>query len=1073
MTFPLNNENLLNRWRAVVGKADWKPKKTIPRDYSSRVTKKEQIICSMFKSKETYTTANKSVSSSKTYVLDKSAVEDHNYSNNDSTMIENDGSNTFGTQDSNHVVQKTRLYSDKKPDVIQTDFENICTAASRSTSVSSRETCILDKSAEWDHNYSRNNVSITIENDGSGIFDTQNPNHNLIFTLMFFRVKERFIERDHACTLEFDHDISKANMGSSETIDDRHIYVKKKNLSESVQQRNKKQLNPFEVHINRDKQKVLGRKSKNDRGLPGVSRAKAINRRKQSLLQEYKLQNKDNVFLDKRIGERTCAMSTEDKAIARFATERMKAYKKESIFNLNDEVLTHRGQTLEEIEKFDDPRSDDDVSDSENISGKLDKNFVEEAHFGGGTLSKTDSAVSRKDLIDQLIAESKKRKAEKQKIREQTIDRTEKLDSEWRDLLPFMSASKKSTEDIDETTKADAYDIAVRQLKFEARGTPSEKLKSEEQIIQEEKEKLERLEADRLARMKGFICGTSNQYKHKSADDLEDDFIMETIENNDDVSSVRDTDNINTESSDEVDDTFDDDEQKGNNVGDAARDGDNKRQETYSESSNAKDESDAALNDKDSKIETYDEESEDDFSDLKISSSEDEDEDETQVTIASESNKHVTFTNDLTKDTKQVNQSDKICPKSILKQSTSTHVQTSSDENEKQEIRNDLLKRKEIMEKARKELPYTYDAPENFEQLEKLLEPYNADYHAVVVDRIIKCNHWTLDNRNREKMSNLFIYLLQYINNCACVENADDLVKCFQIFDRLCPYLYDLAHMNPENAKTCIQEVIKEKHNEFEKNKTRYPDMDTYTMLSKRFAPSVINFLRGIIYTATPTDLTQKMKVIPPFKRACKALVISKTKNTRDPNGVHMFANDLIHEDVDDKFRIRALLTAVNLLIEFKNQLQELEAVYPIFEHIFQLLKINKFKQYPPNVRDHIKGLRNELDVLRNKKLEYIVLEKKRPKPLKTYEPKIMPVYDGKRHKSMSKEKAEKEKLLHKYKREFKGARREIRRDRDFLAKVQIGQQIKSDVERKRKVKEIFGEAAMQQSELKKIKKKK
>ncbi|XP_077258376.1 nucleolar protein 14 homolog l(3)07882 [Temnothorax americanus] len=910
------------------------------------------------------------------------------------------------------------------------------------------------------------------------------------------------------------------------------VKVKKKNLSESVQRSNEKQLNPFEVHINRDKQKVLGRKSKNDRGLPGVSRAKAINRRKQSLLQEYKLQNKDNVFLDKRIGERNCAMSTEDKAIARFATERMKAYKKESIFNLNDQVLTHRGQTLEEIEKFDDPRSDDEFSDSENISGKLDKNFVEEAHFGGGTLSKTDSALSRKDLIDQLIAESKKRKAEKQKIREQTIDLTEKLDSEWRDLLPFVSASKKSTEDIDETTKADTYDIAVRRLKFEARGNPSEKLKSEEQIIREEKEKLERLEADRLARMKGFICDIGNRYKHKSADDLEDDFIMETIENNDDVGSAIDTDIINTESSDQVDDNFDHDEQKGNDVGDGADEmvkNVKTGEETYSESSNAKDESDADLNDEDSKqIENlYDEEFEDDFSDLKISSSEDED--VTQVTFASESNKRVTFTNDLTKDTEQVNQSDKICPKSILKQSNGTRVQNSSDENEKQEIRNDLSKRKEIMEKARKELPYTYDAPENFEQLEKLLEPYNADYQSVVVDRIIKCNHWTLDNRNREKMSNLFIYLLQYINNCACVESADDLVKCFQIFDRLCPYLYDLAHMNPENAKTCVQEVIEEKHNEFEKNKTRYPDMDTliffklvsllfptsdfrhpvvtpclvfmseillkarirnyrsdiskglfictlileYTMLSKRFAPSVINFLRGIIYTATPTDLTQKLKVIPPFKIARKALVIGKTKNTIDPNGVHMFANDLIHEELDDKFRTRALLTAVNLLIEFKNQLQELEAVYPIFEHIFQLLKINKFKRYPPNVRDRIKGLRNELDVLRNKKLEYIVLEKKRPKPLKTYEPKIMPVYDGKRHKSMSKEKAEKEKLLHKYKREFKGARREIRRDRDFLAKVQIGQQIKSDVERKRKVKEIFGEAAVQQSELKKIKKRK
>jgi hypothetical protein len=36
-------------------------------------------------------------------------------------------------------------------------------------------------------------------------------------------------------------------------------------------------------------------------------------------------------------------------------------YLQKSIFNLaDDEVLTHRGQTLSEIEKFDDPRSDDE-----------------------------------------------------------------------------------------------------------------------------------------------------------------------------------------------------------------------------------------------------------------------------------------------------------------------------------------------------------------------------------------------------------------------------------------------------------------------------------------------------------------------------------------------------------------------------------------------------------------------------------------------------------------------------------------------------------------------------------------
>lgn len=37
-----------------------------------------------------------------------------------------------------------------------------------------------------------------------------------------------------------------------------------------------KKPNPFEVHINRVKHDVVGRKSKFDRGLPGVSRAKAV-----------------------------------------------------------------------------------------------------------------------------------------------------------------------------------------------------------------------------------------------------------------------------------------------------------------------------------------------------------------------------------------------------------------------------------------------------------------------------------------------------------------------------------------------------------------------------------------------------------------------------------------------------------------------------------------------------------------------------------------------------------------------------------------------------------------------------
>lgn len=52
----------------------------------------------------------------------------------------------------------------------------------------------------------------------------------------------------------------------------------RKSTVDLIKKVSKKQasLNPFEVHVNKAKFNVLGQKSKNDVGLPGVSRNKAI-----------------------------------------------------------------------------------------------------------------------------------------------------------------------------------------------------------------------------------------------------------------------------------------------------------------------------------------------------------------------------------------------------------------------------------------------------------------------------------------------------------------------------------------------------------------------------------------------------------------------------------------------------------------------------------------------------------------------------------------------------------------------------------------------------------------------------
>lgn len=96
-----------------------------------------------------------------------------------------------------------------------------------------------------------------------------------------------------------------------------------------------------------------------------------------------------------------------------------------------------------------------------------------------------DGAMSRKDLIEQLIIESKKRKLEKQKLKEETLDLTEKLDTEWKDLHSVVSKDfNKEIEDkkqekpslIDKllsehNKKNEEYDKTMRELKFEPRGT--------------------------------------------------------------------------------------------------------------------------------------------------------------------------------------------------------------------------------------------------------------------------------------------------------------------------------------------------------------------------------------------------------------------------------------------------------------------------------------------------------------------------------------------------------------------------------------------------------------------------
>ena len=254
--------------------------------------------------------------------------------------------------------------------------------------------------------------------------------------------------------------------------------------------------------------------------------------------------------MDKRIGR---DLPAEDKMVARFAMERNKSSGKttrKQKFNLADDddddgdmdamgemtTLTHFGQAINDIERFEDPRSDDeddlDNARTDKTGKKLGASYVDEAHFGG-FMTKADEDFAegrgntRKDWIETIISESKRKKAEKQRNLAETAEMTHDLDQKWKDLwgkvkVGGLLATKADKEA--EEKKADPYDSLMKELQFEKGGkVATERVKTMEEKIKDEMERLQKLEKERQKRMKGEVEGDDEDDEDKAQVGEEED----------------------------------------------------------------------------------------------------------------------------------------------------------------------------------------------------------------------------------------------------------------------------------------------------------------------------------------------------------------------------------------------------------------------------------------------------------------------------------------------------------------------------------------------------------------------
>ncbi|XP_056146831.1 nucleolar protein 14 [Lampris incognitus] len=857
--------------------------------------------------------------------------------------------------------------------------------------------------------------------------------------------------------------------------------------------------NPFEVKINRKKFDVLGRKTKHDVGLPGVSRSKAINKRKDTLLKEYKQKDKANKFIDRRFGEYDTKMAPEDKILQRFTLERQRTQVKKDLFNLNEEEeeLTHYGQSLAEIEKFNDAADSDSESDEKGLlsaeltashfggGGLLRKKMTDEQDEGGGS----HRAKSRQELIEELIHKTKQERRERQVQKEETQELTEKLDQDWKSIQALMTKKTPNADQLEkqeDKPKLDEYDMRVRELGFEMKAQPSEKMKTPEELAREERERLQKLEADRLRRMMGDVAADSvKSQTHLSADDLNDGFILDK---EDRKALAYQDGKWNLEEDLEKNEDQNEDEDEDGEEGVSGQD-----KESDEEEEGDDDDEDGEDGDEEGQEESGISEGEDSHSDLGSEQESEAEEDEDQGETEKE---------------------DDTMPEHVLS---------------KEEI-------KARQEAAKSELPYTFTAPESYSDLKALLQGHTSDNQRLILARTQKCNHPSLAAGNKLKLQKLFGFLLEYVGELTTRKPPE-----LTTIDKLVPQLYALCQMFPEASCKAMQTILRDSAHSMEevlevKGRAAFPPLDMmiylkvtallfptsdfrhpvttpallyitqaltkcavtslqdmvsglvlccmaleYVSLSKRFLPELINFLAGTLHLAVADKTSIDYAVVPSFRPSGKysdLLVVS------DPSCCQSWTKHALplsatqHLEIrNDLERDHYRLTCISTCLDLVKRCCVLYKDLTSFTHIFQPIRILLSKHLPiQTYPELLQELHSEiLAAISGTSVTHspLVFEKKKPIPLKLFTPKIVEVLDYGKKRGCTKAEREKERLTHKYKKEFKGALREIRKDSRFLANEKLNEIMNRDAERKRKVKELFGSLATQEGEWKALKRKK
>jgi len=222
------------------------------------------------------------------------------------------------------------------------------------------------------------------------------------------------------------------------------------------------------------------------------------------LINDYRNKNNVNSFRDNRIGEGSKNLSQEEKMKLRYnVQQRLKKSNKKAKFLFEDEkytneedlIFTHKGKKINDNDKL-------DIENSDNENEEYYKQLND-------YIEKLDDIpkLTKKERLNEIINQSKKLKEDKQKKKEENLNKIEMLDENFSDIVSLLKKRQRSYNKFN-----DDYDRMTSNFIYLDKTHPTDRIKTEEELEIEKQNKLKKLE---IQRMKEEEDEEDNEKKNK------------------------------------------------------------------------------------------------------------------------------------------------------------------------------------------------------------------------------------------------------------------------------------------------------------------------------------------------------------------------------------------------------------------------------------------------------------------------------------------------------------------------------------------------------------------------------